>query len=122
MNALFIGQSQRAWWHLARHLEERGCSCWFASTNEEVPALLGERPFHFVFSARPVTEGGALMDLLRAPERSVFYSFPVEDSCLWFQAVPSALRISALRPSEFMSTLNDLLVSQAGSHAHHGWF
>jgi len=122
MNALFIGQSQHAWWHLAMHLEGRGCSCWFASTNEELRVLLSQRPFHFVFSARPVTEGGALMDLLQAPERSVFYSFPVEDGCLWFQAVPGASRTPPLRPSEFMSTLNGLLVSQVGSRVHHGLF
>jgi hypothetical protein len=29
------------------------------------------------------------MQMLRAPNRFVFYSFPVEDSCLWFQEVPT---------------------------------
>ncbi len=115
MNALFVGESQRAWWHIARHLQGRGCSCWFASTNEELRVLLGQRPFRLVLSARPVTNGSALMHLLQAPERFVFYWFPVEDSCLWFQAIPeisNVSRVSALRPSEFMSILDVLLVSE----------
>lgn len=121
MNALLIGESQRAWWHLARHLEQRGCNCWFASTNEELRVLLSQRPFHLVLSARPVTKGGPLMDLLQAPERFVFYSFRVESSCLWFQAIPEisdVSRLSALRPSEFTSILDALLISEGGFHAH----
>ena len=120
MNALFIVESQRAWGHLARRLEQRGCNCWFASRNEELRVLLSQRPFRLVLSARPVTESGPLLDLLRAPERFVFYSFPVEDSCLWFQAIPkssSVSRVSALRPSEFISILDGLLIAEEDSHA-----
>ena len=125
MNALFIGESQRAWCPIARHLEQRGCSCWFASANEELPILLSQRPFHLVLSAHPVTEAGPLMDLLQARERFVFYSFPVEDSCLWFQAIPessNASRVSALRPREFMSILEALLISWRDARAHHSQF
>jgi hypothetical protein len=117
MNALFVGGNQRAWWHMATHLEQRGCSCWFASTNEELRVLLSQRPFHLVLSARPVTEGGPLMDLLQAPERFVFYWFPVEDGCLWFQAIPNVSRVSALRPRQFMGILEALLRSELDSHA-----
>jgi hypothetical protein len=120
MNALLVGESQRAWWHLARHLEQRGCSCWFACTNEELRVLLSQRSFRLVLSARPVTEGGPLMELLQAPKRFVFYWFPVEDSCLWFQVSPESShfsRVSALRPSEFRSILDALLVSDGNSHA-----
>jgi hypothetical protein len=120
MNALIIGDSQRAWWHLARRLERRGCNSWFGSTNEELLVLLSQRPFQLVLSTRPVTEGGTLMNLLRAPERFVFYSFPVEDSCLWFQAIPensNGSRVSALRPTEFMSILDGLLISMGDSYA-----
>jgi len=62
------------------------------------------------------------MDLLQAPERSVFYWFPVEDGCLWFQAIPSATRLSALRPSQFMNALDGLIASQRNSHARRDWF
>jgi hypothetical protein len=112
MNALLISESQRGCWHLARHLEQLGCSCWFASTAEEVPTLLGQRPFRLVLSTRPVTERGPFMQVLRGPDRFVFYSFPIKDSCLWFQAVPEILqgpRARALRPSEFMSILDDVI-------------
>ena len=112
MNTLFISDNQRGCWHLARHLERLGCNCWFASTTEEVRSLLGQRSFRLVLSTRPVTARGPLMQMLRAPNRFVFYSFPVEDSCLWFQAIPDILhgpRVSALRPSEFMSILDDLI-------------
>lgn len=114
MNALFIGESRRAWWHLARRLEQRGCNCWFASTNEELRVLLDERPFALVLSAHPVTQGRPLMELLQAPERFVFYWFPVEDGCLWFQAIPeisNVAGVSALRPREFVSVLDALLSS-----------
>ena len=117
MNALFIGENQRVWWHLVSHLQHRGCSCWFASTDEELRELLKHRAFHLVLSARPVIEGTPLMEMLQARERFVFYSFPVEDSCLWFQAIPSVPRASALRPSEFVSALNALLVSESVSLA-----
>ena len=112
MDALLISEDQRGCWHLARHLEQLGCNCWFASTTEEVRSLLGQRPFRFVLSTRPVTEPGPLMQMLRAPDRFVFYSFLVENSYLWFQAVPEILhgpRVSALRPSEFMRILDDLI-------------
>jgi hypothetical protein len=53
------------------------------------------------------------MDLLTRPDCGVFYSYPVESSCLWFEAVPDGpgrLKSSALRPTEFTSALNDLVI------------
>ena len=53
------------------------------------------------------------MRLLSRPDRGVFYSYPVEDGCLWFEALPDArgrLKSSALRPGEFKSTLDNLVV------------
>jgi len=114
LDVLLISETQRSWWHLTRHLEQRGCVCWSASTHEKVRALLGQRPFRLVLSTRPVTERNTLMELLRAPGRFVFYSFPIEGGCLWFQAIPEiphSSRTSALRPSAFMSNLDDLISS-----------
>jgi hypothetical protein len=112
VDVLLIHESQRGWHHLAWQLEQLRCHCWFASTTEQVRALLARHPLRLVLSTRPVTEGSVLMRLLRAPERSVFYSYPVENGCLWFQAVPEIIagqRLSALRPGEFMSVLQDLI-------------
>ncbi len=113
LNVLLIGESEQGWWQLAKHLEQLGCHWWFASTIEEIEALLEVRSIQLVLSTRPVTEGSPLMELLSQPDCSVFYSYPVEDSYLWFQAVPDRrgrLRASALRPSEFAGILDDLVV------------
>jgi hypothetical protein len=119
MNVLFICSNRQGCWYLAKHLEQLGCHCWFASSIEELPVLLSQRPFRLVVSTRPVTEQGSLMPLLQAPGRFVFYSFPVEDGCLWFQALPetsTGLCKSALRPSEFLGILDDLIKSEGSSH------
>jgi hypothetical protein len=111
MNVLFIGENERSCWHLARHLEKLGCSCWFASTPGEIRTLLDRYAFPLVLSTRPVTEGSPLMELLSGPGRTVFYSFPVEDGCLWFQAIPEVPHVphvSAFRPGAFMSILDNL--------------
>ena len=121
MNVLFICNNRQACWYLARHLEQLGCNCWFASSNEELRVLLGQRPFRLVVSTRPVTERSSLMRLLQAPERFVFYSFPVEDGCLWFQAIPEGStgpRVSALRPSEFLGILDSLVGSRVDSYEY----
>lgn len=113
LNVLLIGQSEHARWQLTRHFEQLRCHCWFASTTKEIAALLDNLPLRLVLSARPVTEGSALMELLSRPGRSVFYSYPVEGGCLWFEAAPDGhgrLKYSALRPNEFPSILNDLVL------------
>jgi hypothetical protein len=115
MNALFVGGSEGDWWHLSSRLKQMGCNSWFAGTTEEVRVLLGQRPFCLVLSTRPVTERGPLMELLCGPGRWVFYSFPIENGCLWFQAVPHVLhgpRASSLRPSEFMSIVSQIVLSE----------
>jgi hypothetical protein len=111
LDVLLINKGQQRLCHLAMQLEGLGCHCWFASTAEEIRALLDRHPFRLILSTRPVTEWSVLMELLRGPERSVFYSFPVENGCLWFKAFSesSLARGSAFRPGEFMRTLNDLI-------------
>jgi hypothetical protein len=118
VNVLFVCDTQRYCWHLARHLEQLGCTCWFASTAEELRILIDQHSFRLVVSTRPVTTQGSLMGLLRAPERFVFYSFRVEDGCLWVQAlpeIPDGPQLSMLRPSEFMSRLDDIVNSNGQS-------
>jgi len=113
LNVLLIGESERGWGQLTRHLERLGCYCWFASTIKEIGPLLESVAFRLVLSSRPVTEGSALMGLLSRPGCVVFYSYPVEGSCLWFEAASDRrgrLNSSALRPSEFTSTLDNLVV------------
>ncbi|HUA01286.1 MAG TPA: hypothetical protein VMB02_13215 [Candidatus Aquilonibacter sp.] len=111
VNVLLIGENERAWWHLAGRLEKMGCRSWFASTPEEARTLIDRHPFPLILSSSPVTKHNPLMQLVR-PESNAFYFIPVEDSCLWFQAVPEdspTPRASALRPAEFMRVLSQLI-------------
>jgi hypothetical protein len=114
LDVLLVGGSRQDWWRLAKHLEQLECHCWFAPAAEDVRDLLVQRRFRLILSARPVTEGSNLMELLRTPECTVFYYFPVENGCLWFRALPESIReerLSALRPSEFVSVLREVVAS-----------
>lgn len=114
LDVLLIGENERAWWHLARRLEKMGCRSWFASTPEEARTLVDRHPFPLILSASPVTKHSSLMQLVR-PNCNAFYFVPVEDSCLWFQAVPETSRgprASALRPAEFMRLLGQLIAQK----------
>lgn len=111
LNVVLIGENAQAWWHLGRHLEQMGCTAWFASTSEEARAVVERHLVRVILSARPVTERSPVIRLVR-PDRSVFYSVPVESGCLWFEAVPevSSVRpMRALRPAEFMRLLDNLI-------------
>ena len=113
VNVLLISESERGCWQLARRVEERGCRWWFASTISEIRSLLDERPFHLVLSTRPVNQGSAIMELLQGSACNVFYSYPIEDSCLWLQAAhrgQACLKAPMLRPSEFASVLDEMVM------------
>ncbi len=112
VNVLLIAGSERGCWQLARGLEERGCRWWFASTINDIRSLLNERSFHLVLSTRPLTQGSAIMELLNGSACSVFYSYPIEDSCLWLQAAydgRACAQPPVLRPSEFASALDQMV-------------
>ena len=112
INALLVVESQRRGRNFAARLERLGCKCWVATTREEVRVLLRERPFRLVLSTRPVTDRGPLMDLLKDSERAVFYSFPVANRFLWFQALPEFVDGEVPRPlgpRDLMSILAGLI-------------
>jgi hypothetical protein len=112
LDILVIGENRQRCCHLVKALEHLSCRCWFASTAEEIRAVLDRRSFRLVLSTRPVTEGSALMPLLCERKRSVFYSIPVENGCLWFRAFPEIVagqRLSAVRAGAFTRLLTDLI-------------
>jgi hypothetical protein len=118
LDVLLVGGSRQGWWRLAKHLEQLECHCWFAHTTEDVRELLIQHGFPLILSARPVTEGSNLMELLRATERTVFYSFPVENGCLWFRALPESIsgkRAFTFRPNEFVSVLHEAVAGLRAS-------
>jgi len=97
---------------LAQKLEQLDCSCSFARNAAELRALLQNHSFPLVLSTRPITARSDFMRLLCRTSCIVFYSFPIEDGYLWFQALPEPSGrqpTSVLRPSEFMSVLTDLI-------------
>jgi hypothetical protein len=120
VDVLIVCDARRFCRHLAKQLETLGCTCWFASTAEEIRTLIGQHPFRLVLSTRPVTPHGSLIDLLWAPERHVFYCVRVEDGCLWLQALPeiSGQHLSVLRPSEFTSCLDHIVKADDASRKH----
>lgn len=112
VNALLIGESERGSWQLARRLEKKGFRWWFASTPDDIRALLGGPSIHLVLSTRPVVQGTAIMELLNRFACSVFYSYPIEDSCLWLLAAHdgrACVKTPVLRPSELASALDDMV-------------
>lgn len=112
LNILVIAENRLRCCHLVKALEQLRCRCWFAFTAEDIRAVLDRHNFRLVLSTRPITEGSALMLLLCEPTRTVFYSIPVENGCLWFRAFPEIVageRLSAVRPSEFKRLLTDLI-------------
>lgn len=114
LDVLLVGGNRQGWWRIAQHLEQMGCHCWFALTAEDVRDLLARSRFRLILSARPVTERSNLMELLRAPDRTVFYSFQVENGCLWFRAMPEIIRgerLSTFRPGEFIGVLDAAVAS-----------
>ena len=112
LDILVIGENQQRCCHLMKSLEQLKCRCWFASATEEIRAALDHHNFRLVLSTRPVTEGSALMPLLCKPKRSVFYSIPVENGCLWFRAFPEIVagqRLSAVTAGAFARFLTNLI-------------
>jgi hypothetical protein len=121
LNVLLIAENERACGELARRLEKKGFRSWFASTASEVRFLLDERgPFHLVLSTRPVLQGSALLELLSSFSCEVFYSYPIEDSCLWLRAAndgQACTKSPALRPSEFAVAVDAIVRQRSQSTA-----
>lgn len=109
VNVLLIGESCG---QLARRLEKKGFRWWSASTSDDIRALLGGPSFHLVLSSRPVVQESAIMELLKGFACNVFYSYPIEDSCLWLLAAHNGracLKTPVLRPKEFASVLDGMM-------------
>lgn len=114
LDTLIIGENQQRCCNFVKALESLKCRCWFASTTEEIRVVLDRHNFRLVLSTRPITEGNALMLLLCKPKRTVFYSIPVENGCLWFRAFPEIVagqRLSAIGAGAFKRLLTDVIES-----------
>jgi hypothetical protein len=113
VNVLLVSENKQGWWYLTGQFERRGWRCWFATDLEEIQSLLDKQSFHLILSTRPITAEHPLMALLRGSDCNLFYSYPIEDSCLWLQPMrkgQECLHTPILHPSEFMTSLDALVM------------
>jgi hypothetical protein len=114
-SALLVSESSQGSGLLSSRLRARGCSCSrFASSVMEVWSQLREREFDLALSPlrlRDVTLF-PLIDFLEGSRTSLFFFRPVEDGCWWLPALRFGKKCfgsDALRPSEFIASLDDLM-------------
>ena len=112
--ALLIGESPQGSSHLAKRLQERGCECEFAVSCEEARSSLGTKRFDLALSPMRL-RGVSLFPLICSLDESnitLFYFHAVEDGCWWLPALRHGQHCfgsSALRPSEFVAVLDDVI-------------
>jgi hypothetical protein len=112
VRVLLLGESEKGSSFLARFLEQRGCNCWFAKSAEEGLTLFDKYKFQLVLSTRPLRLANPMVARLGESSCSAFYCQPVEDGCWWLPLVDhgkKCLGAPALRPSEFVSTLDQIV-------------
>jgi hypothetical protein len=112
--ALLIGESRQGSSYLAKRLQERGFRCEFATSWEDIRSFIRDQDFDLVLS--PIKLRGAsllpLLDWLAGSAATLFYSQAVEEGCWWLPALrhgEGCFGSSALRPSEFMSALDETI-------------
>jgi len=112
--ALLIGENAQGSSYLAKRLQVRGLECSFATSYQEACSVLSAQSFDLVLSPMRLREVSffSLIDLLEESGATLFYSHAVEESCRWLPALRHGERCfgsSALRPSEFVSVLDETI-------------
>ena len=113
--ALVIGENpQGSSPYLAKRLQERGCECEFAVSYQEARSLLRAQDFDLALSPMRLRDGSLfpLLGSLNESNITLFYSHAVEDGCWWLPALRHGQQCfgsSALRPSEFVAVLDDVI-------------
>lgn len=109
LSVLILSKTREGSSYLIQHLEQHGYRCAYASSIQESVAQFAAHSFDLILSASPLHETDGLSLLLNDDASSVFFCFPVEDSCWW---VPMTMRgetrlgAPAFRPSEFFGELD----------------
>ena len=112
--ALLIGESPQGSSNLAKRLQERGCECEFAVSYREACSRLMGEGFALVLSPMRLRDSSLfpLIGLLDGSGITLFYFHAVEDGCLWLPALRRGQKCfgsSAMRPSEFVAALDDVI-------------
>jgi hypothetical protein len=112
--ALLIAENPHGCSYLANRLQGHGCECSFATCYQEACSSLQSHGFKLVLS--PTKLRGItvfpLIDLLEGSTVTLFYFHAVEQSCWWLPALRHGEKCfgsSALRPSEFVSVLDEVI-------------
>ncbi len=108
---LLVGENPQGSSYLAKRLQGRGCECEFAVSYQEACSLLRAQDFDLVLSPMRLRDGSLfpLLGLLDGSGITLFYSHAVEEGCWWLPALRhghNCFGSSALRPSEFVATLD----------------
>jgi len=113
-DVLLVGKNFRSAQDLSERLNQWGFRCYFARDVRAASHLLSAHPFDLVLSNSHLPDGtgfGLLGALTGLPVTAFLY-LPVENSCFWQPAIESGkacLGLSALQPSEFASSLEDMV-------------
>jgi hypothetical protein len=99
---------------LIARLKNSGCEIDFARSCKEANGFVRNRRFDLVLSDFRLSDGSPvpLADLLIGSSTTLLYSYPVEIGCWWLPAVKkgkSCWGSLAMRPSEFIGFLDDIL-------------
>lgn len=114
-SVLLIGR--RTFWgpFLTATLQEMGCAVHFQNTaHEKPPERLPE--FDLILGGQGCRREIHRLPSLAGSRTTVFYVFPVEDSCWWLPALKQGVDCfgsAALRPAEFSKQLRHILVRHA---------
>jgi hypothetical protein len=114
VDALLIRKGQSGHSPLSNRLMRRGCSCRFATSHQEIDALLASHHCDLVLG--PIRLHGdslyPLIEQLRGSGSTLFYYLIVEDGCWWLPAVwlgANCFGSPAIHNSEFVTVLDQTI-------------
>jgi hypothetical protein len=109
---LLIGRRTSWGWSMITMLKELGCAVSFLTAVEEASRTTGLEEFDVILGGSDCNHALHRLPSLRGSHASVFYVYPVEDSCWWLPALNQGADCYgsvALRPAEFAAHLKQLL-------------
>lgn len=123
LKALLVGESAQGSSYLANRLRLWGCECEFATSCEEMLALLKDEDIYLVLCPLRLNRRSLLplMDLFEGSRISLFYALQVEQSCWWLPGLRHGRKCygsGAVLPSEFISVLDEVVEQTGQVHGH----
>ena len=112
LKVLLVGESAQGSSYLANRLRLWGCQCEFATSCEEMLALLKDEDVYLVLCPLRLNRRSLLplMELFEGSRISLFYSLQVEETCWWLPGLRHGRKCygsGAVLPSEFILVLDE---------------